>query len=198
MDYHHHLPPNTLFFRYDRKFSDTKFKLFFLHVFYHTYYYWSIRCYCCYFFWNHVIYTYYICDNGELDDLISFLQDGPDTTLRVISTNHKANFIRTYLDQESNTLYSSVTLKSLRQANQSSFIKCFYNFCYFIHDDDGLIDILKFYLQIWTEVKDEIKCQFPIILIQLPIAIGVFGVTFVFGPIYLLSRFLTIFFPAIF
>ncbi|ETO05260.1 hypothetical protein RFI_32136 [Reticulomyxa filosa] len=34
--FHHHFPLNNLFFRCDRKFSDTKSKLFFLHVFYHT------------------------------------------------------------------------------------------------------------------------------------------------------------------
>ncbi|ETN99317.1 hypothetical protein RFI_38164 [Reticulomyxa filosa] len=55
-----------------------------------------------------------------------------------------------------------------------------------------------YYLQIWMKKKDEIKCQFHIILIQLLAVIGVFGVTFVFGPIYLLSHFLIIFFSAIF
>ncbi|ETO14579.1 hypothetical protein RFI_22787 [Reticulomyxa filosa] len=62
-------------------------------------------------------------DNETLQKLLSFLQEGPDVDLRMACANHVFGFATIYLNEEFETLYNRVTLKTLRQARQSSLIR---------------------------------------------------------------------------
>ncbi|ETO08164.1 hypothetical protein RFI_29230 [Reticulomyxa filosa] len=133
-----------------------------------------------FFYWDQVL------------QVLSFLQEGPDIGLRMACANHEFGYLKSYLNKEVETLYAHVTLKTLRQAGQSSFARG--NFFFLL---------LLEYMEPWNHVKQNMLPH----LAQgrniwtwndLFVTFSTFGLTFILLPLYSLSRFLTVLFPVIF
>ncbi|ETO10008.1 hypothetical protein RFI_27370 [Reticulomyxa filosa] len=123
----------------------------------------------------------------ELLELQRFLEEGPDTILRLACANHEMGYLNEYLSKEQESLYRHVTWRSLRQAGKSSLVRTFW----------------KWYLERWNYAKAEYlgswksECDGQYIILFIRAAL-VFLLTFVMGPIYFLSRIVRFFSPAIF
>ncbi|ETO34967.1 hypothetical protein RFI_02108 [Reticulomyxa filosa] len=120
-------------------------------------------------------------------EMTEFLQEGPDVALRAACANHVLGCLQSYLQKEANTLYTHVTLKNLRQDTHSSLLQ----------------NILNIYFNTWEIVKEKnyplvLKCSSVMQSYKSLLFVSLFGLGFVFGPVYFLSRLLTILFPVIF
>ncbi|ETO32115.1 hypothetical protein RFI_05002 [Reticulomyxa filosa] len=128
----------------------------------------------------------YDWESEGLAEVINFVQ-GRDARIRLACVNHA---LKTQgMEKEIDTFYANVTFKSLRKARNANIWEGSFK---------------SFYLEIWREIERDDLSRLSWNQNMEAIAEALFRVVvgfvlaFIIGPIYLLSRFLNVLFPAIF